>query len=78
MSRDLYRNEGTTKLPRAAIVTGIEQTSDVCIRPVEGVAIGVSKSPFFILLLPLPDASPFLFSLLDVVYGYAFRCLLQK
>lgn len=59
MSRDLYRNEDTTKPPRAAIVTGIEQPSDVCIRPVEGVAIGVSKSPFFTLLLPLPDASPF-------------------
>lgn len=59
MSLDLYRNEDTTKPPRAAIVTDIEQPSDVCIRPVEGVAIGVSKSPFFTLLLPLPDASPF-------------------
>lgn len=47
MSRDLYRNEDTMKPPRAAIVTGIEQP------------IGVTKSPFFTLLLPLPDASPF-------------------
>ncbi len=59
MSLDLYRNEDTTKPSRAAIVTGIEQPSDVCIRPVEGVTIGISKSPFFTLLLPLPDASPF-------------------
>lgn len=59
MSRDLYRNEGTKKPPRPPPPTGIEQISHVCIRPVEGVAIGVSKSPFFSLLLPLPDASPF-------------------